>query len=177
MKEPTTETGALAVVGVDLDPSLCARLTNGDKVMVEINGVRVYSRHACPLVAEQPWTVISSTPPRRAQGPTESNMLVLRHAFVNHDLVLHYTNLLVLAKRQPAVFQEKDANLSRGPDGQPLPIYVVLQLVSHWICLSFVIIPPHPFRQAGTIRYKWGGLFRPRFKAHRLEATVGLCGH
>lgn len=117
---------AVAVVGADIDPSLVSKLYIGDRILVEVNGTRIRSENPCPLVAETPWTVAENNPPSRGQRPTEENTLVLNHPQM-HPLILHYSNLLNLPKKQPAVFQEKDTNLSDGP------IYVILQLISHYM--------------------------------------------
>ena len=121
-----TSAPAVAVVGADLDPNLVSKLYIGDKILVEANGTRIHSESLCPLVAESPWTVAENNPPSRGQRPTEENTLVLTHPQM-HPLTLHYSNLLNLPKKQPAVFQENDPNLSDGA------IYVILQLVSHYL--------------------------------------------
>jgi hypothetical protein len=133
---PTTIANAtsapVAVVGADLDANLAAKLDAGDKVLVEINGTRIFSDNPCPLVAEEPWEVVSNNAPRLEQQPNTNHRLILRHPNINHQLVLHYANLLAQPTRQPAVFEERDVKLSHT-GGVANPIYVMLQLVSHYI--------------------------------------------
>lgn len=121
----------LAVVGADLDPSLTFKLTEGDKVLVEINGYRIYSDNSCPLVAEQPWIVVSNVPPLINNPPKEQHKLVLRHQQSRHDITLHYKNMLHLPKNQPAVFLEEDPNLSQT-NGKANSTFIILQMVAHW---------------------------------------------
>jgi hypothetical protein len=140
----TAATKAVAVTGADIDPSLAAKLTIGDKVLVEINGTRVYSGYKCPLVAEEPWQVRVNDAPQSGERPNESNVLILSHPSIDHDLILHYSNLLHLSPRQPAVFQEQDVTLS-SQNGQANVIYVLLQLVSHYVHADLVNSTFEPF--------------------------------
>lgn len=129
---------AVAVAGADIDPSLAANLSEGDKVMMEVNGMRLSPCELkCPLVAARPWLVLSNNPPRvgggRGERPQSHHTLVLSHPDItDHCVTLHYNQMLTLPRRQPAVFQEYDANLS-NTDGIPNPAYVVLQLFSHFM--------------------------------------------
>lgn len=115
----------VAVAGPDMDISVVANLTEGDRVLAEMNGTRVYSENNCPLLAGIPWTVVSNNPPPVRRNPTAEHTLVISHPQMA-DITLSYTNLLILGgSRQPAVFCE--SNISAGP------VYVVLQFVSHYL--------------------------------------------
>lgn len=124
----------LAVVGADLDIPLCLMLTEGDKVMVEINGARLPAMQDCPLVGRV-WTVVSNNPQQTRLRPTLENKLVLTNtAFPYYkDITLHYVNLLRLSRGQPAVFEERDTNLSMDRNGHALSAYILLQMVSHYV--------------------------------------------
>lgn len=121
----------MVVAGADIDPSLCRMLTEGDQVMVEVNGKRIFSDHPCPLVAEHPWIVESNNPPKLNNRTSEENKLVLSHVEGSHKLVLNYGNLINLPRYQPAVFLEKSVNLSET-GGKPNSTFIILQMVSHW---------------------------------------------
>lgn len=143
---------SLAVAGPDLDPSLVAKLTAGDKIMVEVNGTRMFSESACPLVAEVPWTVEQNTPPILGQRPASHHKIVLSHRWSNQLLELHYCNLIHAAPKQPAVFYERHVHLS-ATAAPTTPIYVILQLVSHFIPatnLNF-IYEPHDLESARLV--------------------------
>ncbi len=127
----------IAVVGAELDPSLVAKLDIGDKVMLEVNGTRIYSELDCPLTSEHPWTVMSNNPPRVGQRPTDQHTIVLSHP-CKSQFVLGYGNLLNLPPRQPAVFRESDIEISHDAEGKPNTLYVMLQFVSHYVAADEV---------------------------------------
>lgn len=114
MNPTVNKVSSVAVMGPDIDSSLVRSLTEGDKILVEMNGIRVQSTHPCPLVAEEPWLVVSNTPVA----------LTLTHSQVIEPLVLPYTAMLELAPTQPAVFKIEDIGIADGP------IYVLLQFIA-----------------------------------------------
>lgn len=134
---------AIAVAGPDLDPSLVAKLTVGDRVLVEVNGTRIFSDSACPLVAEVPWKVVENDPPQLGQRPEPRHKIVLSHSQSLDLLELHYVNLIHTAPKQPAVFYERRARFN--PTEQPQPVYVILQLVSHFIPATDVDFVYEPY--------------------------------
>lgn len=77
----------------------------------------MYSTSACPLVAEQPWTVVSN----------DGKVLRIKHPNIRHVLDLPYATLLE-GVRSPAVF--RITNRAYGTAG---PIYCILQFVGHWL--------------------------------------------
>ena len=130
----STTSKSFAVAGADFDPSLTMKLTAGDKVLVEVNGTRVYSTSDCPILSDNYWVVISNSPPlARGQIPTSEHKLVLYNAQEKHTLVLHYKNLLELSPRQPAVFREFDPKLATDEQGNAAMTYIFVQMISHWI--------------------------------------------
>lgn len=124
---------AVAVAGPDIDQSLLRTLDRGDKVMMEVNGVRLYNGNRCPIVSNETWEVVSNDAPALGQRPTKEHKLVITHPNIAGNIELNYTNLLVLPRQQPAVFLEKIKQLSCNPDGTINPVYIVLQLISHYI--------------------------------------------
>ena len=122
-KRPKT----LAVVGADLDLSMCKALTEGDKVLMEVNGVRSWSAQKIPLVAEMPWTVISNDPQGGDKGGPMSGHLVLRHPRIKEDFRLGYRQLLKTGRRDPAVFIETNGAIQDGT------LFVILQFVAIYI--------------------------------------------
>lgn len=108
-------TVSACVIGADLDISLVRGLVQGDHVLCEMNGARIFSNLANPLVADDPWVVVSNN----------AKKLVLRHPSVSRNLTLHYSKLLRLKQHEPAVFMIHDPYLAPGR------IYVILQFVSH----------------------------------------------
>jgi hypothetical protein len=117
----------VAVAGADLDLSLLRCLRDGeqpDRIMVEVNGLRMGSNHKCPLVAEHPWIVDRNNPP--SSGNREDNTLVICHPDFSEPFTLHYDNLISLPRKQPAVFEEQDLH-SGGS------LYVTVQFVSHYL--------------------------------------------
>lgn len=121
-KNRISSDNAVAVVGADIDPMLAKTLGEGDKVLVEVNGIRLYSHNPCPLVAEKPWIILFNNPPTPYSQPTAAHRLVLKHEDVVQPLELHYQNLL---HGSPAVFRED------CPKGRSM--LVALQLVSHYM--------------------------------------------
>jgi hypothetical protein len=101
------------VIGADMDAPLVKSLVEGDEVLMEMNGMRVSSKCACPLVAEQPWKVVRN----------DKKELVLRHERVMGDLSLPYDTLLSTARHSPAVFKINNPAYCTGP------IYTILQFV------------------------------------------------
>lgn len=123
----------VAVAGADIDPLLSTNLTRGDNVLVEMNGRRVWSELENPLVAEIPWTIEEINAPIEIENANEDHYILLSHPKVDRMLRLHYMNMLETENdRQPAVFKEKDKEFSSRPDGSANPIYVILQLISHY---------------------------------------------
>jgi hypothetical protein len=166
----TAQSQAVAVAGADIDPSLLIRLDRGDKVMVEVNGVRLYSSSPCPLVAERPWVVVSNLAPELGEPPKPQHKIVIRHPNVSHTVVLHYNNLLHLERHQPAVFQERDAKLCSDPQsGEVYPVYIILQLVSHYIPAAEVNGSFEPFDEVSA-RFVLGDAdLRPAILAEWIE--------
>lgn len=105
------------VVGADLDKTLLSSLAKGDQVLCEMNGARVFSNFSNPLVADEPWIVVSN----------DDRKLVLRHKSKDRLLSLPYSKLLKLRAREPAVFLLTDKSLADGR------VYVIVQFVSHRI--------------------------------------------
>jgi hypothetical protein len=103
----------MAVMGSDLDLSLVRGLEKGDKVLLEMNGVRVpNSEH--PFAAEEPWRVLSN----------DSNVLRLKHRTMRPVLDLPYENLHA---NNPATFR-----IYNSAFGLTSPIYCILQFVSYY---------------------------------------------
>jgi hypothetical protein len=141
---------AVAVAGPDIDQSLLRTLEQGDKVTMEVNGVRIYNGNRCPIVSVEPWEVVSNDAPALGQRPTEDHKIVLSHPQIPTPIELHYTNLLLLPRRQPAVFLEHIKRFSCNKDGSVNPVYIVLQLISHYIPANQVndYFEPYDLRSA-----------------------------
>jgi hypothetical protein len=120
----------VAVQGSDIDPQTCKGLTSGDRVLVEINGERLFGHGDNPILADIPWTVESNDAPLGTRSQRR-HQIVLSHPFHPTHLTLHYQNMR--HQRGPAVFNETDPTISSTNDGQALPICVILQLVSHYM--------------------------------------------
>lgn len=104
---------AMAVMGSDLDLSLVRGLEKGDRVLLEMNGVRVpNSEH--PLCAETPWRVLSN----------DKNVLRVKNPELRLVVDLPYENIHT---HSPAVFR-----IYNSAFGLTDPIYVLLQFVSYY---------------------------------------------
>jgi len=114
--ETETDNRIVHVVGPDIDRELVKTLTEGDRILVEMNGVRVFTTHYCTLVADEPWRVKSNT----------SFALTIEHPSIKHDLILPYSALLKSSLVEPAVFVIDDRFFSKSG-----PLYVILQFISY----------------------------------------------
>lgn len=114
------------VTGADID-RLVKRLTKGDRVLVEMNGIHLCSSPNNAIVSNERWVVMRNT----------KNGITLRHPLFRHDLILPYANLQMKPK-DSTVFLIHDKILSTGP------IFCILQFVSSIMLLSDVckIFPP-----------------------------------
>jgi hypothetical protein len=125
------------VVGADLDRACVQGLIEGDKVLCEMNGARVFSSYDNPMVADEPWVVVSN----------DESELVLHHKSKDRTVRLPYETLLKLAPKEPAVFLIKDKRLSPGP------IYCLLQFAQHRMDASKVAkVFPMAFDPANILR-------------------------
>lgn len=107
------------VVGQDLDHDFMQSqpaLGDGDKVLVEMNGTRIFSNSGCPLVVEDAWEVIRS----------DSDGIVLSHPKLAEGLMLPI-DALVSHSGEPAVWQIEDKRFAQGP------IYCLLQFVAYHV--------------------------------------------
>lgn len=128
----------LAVVGADLDIELCSSLTTGDKVLMEINGARTVSGQPNPLVAEEPWAVVSNDCQRGDKQGVMSGHLVLRHPSRTDQFSLSYRQIMRTGRGQPAVFVESNEAIQSGT------LFVILQLVSFYAAENVIaeLYPP-----------------------------------
>jgi hypothetical protein len=114
-----TTISSYAVVGADLDISLVKTLVEGDNVLLEMNGMRMFAPQGidCPLLSEQPWSVVSN----------DGRLLKLSHPRIKDELTLPY-ECLIRSNLSPAVF--RIMNPAYGTDG---PIFVILQFIGHYL--------------------------------------------
>jgi hypothetical protein len=175
MNIATAHSQAVVVAGADIDPSLLIRLDKGDKVMIEVNGVRLYSSLKCPLTAERPWVVISNNAPELGETPRPEHKIVIRHPQISHPVVLHYNNLLHLARHQPAVFQERDAKLCSDPkSGEVYPVYIILQFVSHYMPAGAINDSFEPFDEISARLVLGDADLRPAIMEQWVETLKAL---
>jgi hypothetical protein len=122
---------AFHVVGPDIDVDMLRTLTDGDQVLAEINGARLFSNAPVKSVAsDHPWTVVSHEP---------GDKLVLSNPLCANDLTLDYSALLTTTATQPAVFmQTRD-------DGLPGPLFVILQMIAYRAVETDLIELVEPF--------------------------------
>lgn len=127
----------LAVIGCDLDVDLCSVLVSKDKVLMEINGSRTWSSQSNPLVAEEPWEVVSNELEKRQVSFFDRNdnrvnktvlsgQLVLSHSRLKSPFVLDYKNLMNTGEG-PAVFVEMNDEIKCGTT-----LFVILQMVGFY---------------------------------------------
>ncbi len=110
----TNNDKVLAVAGADLDIALVKGLDKGDKILLEMNGVRMPAT-SHPLVADEPWLVLSN----------DAYVLRLRHPrWDTLVLDLPYENIHT---NNPAVFR-----IYNSAFGLTTPIYVILQFVAYY---------------------------------------------
>jgi hypothetical protein len=124
----------MAVVGADLDIALCSSLTAGDKILMEVNGARVYSTSANPMVVEHPWEVVSNDYEGETKGGKlvrHTGHLVLRHPNVESEFRLAYDSVVAWKdsqkRDQPCVFVEMNDQIGEGT------LYVILQMVAYYV--------------------------------------------
>ena len=114
-----TDIKPVAIIGADLDLSLLHSLSEGDQVLLEMNGARVSSSKEiakiCPLAAEIPWEVIYNS----------ETGISLKHPSIEEELQLSYFDTI---QDSPAVF--KIINPAYGTSG---PIFVIIQFVGHYV--------------------------------------------
>jgi len=105
---------AIAVRGSDLDLDVCRHLTAQDKIMLEVNGLRLYSKRDCPLV-DLPWTVV-----------TNGEALVVQH-LNGMELTLPYA---AAKNSNPAVFKIFDSRIIAADHFYAIPQFISRYMAS-----------------------------------------------
>lgn len=135
-KSHKRNTAICHVVGPDLDIELCKSLSDGDMVMMEVNGGRYWTSQRNPMVVEEPWVVVrndwvsGSVPAGNVLEASESTdgQLILSHSKCK-SIVLSYNDLLT-PPTGVAVFQTSNDKQSH----KDLPkgiLRVILQMVAY----------------------------------------------
>ena len=92
------------------------------KVLVEVNGMRIWSSTSNPLVDDFPWVVESND--FEQNGSLYAGHLVVRHPRFKQPLRLDYSQMLHNQRNQPCVFIETHPEIQEGM------LYVILQMVA-----------------------------------------------
>ncbi len=102
----------LNVMGPDYDLPLLKTLQSGDKVLVEMNGFRLFSSN--PIAAESSWNVVS----------VSDDAITIEHERLEEKVEIRFDQI-VSKGEGPAVFR------INGDVFQLPSIFVVLQMISH----------------------------------------------
>ncbi len=143
------------IAGPDIERSLLGSLHAGDKILIEMNGRRLYSDN--PIAAAFPWTIAEVT----------EDSLIVEHPRGDR-ITLLMADLVEGDSESPAVFLLKTNN------PQCPVVYVILQMISHksdtegmrrskykwWFEEEgYIEMFDDPIMKRGIME-KWGELFR-----------------
>jgi len=98
------------IAGPDFDLPLVKTLQVGDRVMVELNGFRLFSSN--PIAAENEWIVLAN----------DDEAITIEHPRLEDKVILPYKSLV---SNDPAVF------LIQGDPFHLQDVYVVIQMIAH----------------------------------------------
>jgi hypothetical protein len=136
-----------AVVGPDLDIDLCGALCSGDRVLLESNGMRIWSRSTHPLIDDFPWEVVSNSYARN--GKIHAGELVVKHQRYKQPLRLIYAQAFQVEQNHPCVF------ITSSPEIQSGMLFVVVQMVAFYATPTMVrqMFPEPPLSEMNS--FSW----------------------